>query len=225
VDDDTCDEGATATTALRFMIADTDEAALSGAVWSIRDVDATNGTLSETVVASGTTASDGYIDAVLDCADGWMLLEVAHSGNLTLHAYFLVYPVDDWQLVAMSESLASFAIGLSISSGDEGLLAVYKIHPDGTPDLQSDDSFTIDEGPNLVPSGADGNLGMWIYDGAYTSEMFDIWFVSADVPDAETVARLEYHDASSGLTTLLYAPIWSYGSGGAHHMTVFHSVY
>ena len=152
-------------------------------------------------------------------------LEIAPADHLTIHAYFLVYPVSDWQIVSMSESLATFAIGMSISSGSEGLLAAYKIDPDGTPDLQSDDVFTIDDGPNLVPSGASGDLGMWIFDGAFGTEMFEIWFVGADVPDSGTVAKLAFADTSSGNVTLLNAPIWSYSGGGAHHMTVFHSVY
>ncbi|MBT3224329.1 MAG: hypothetical protein HN348_35120, partial [Proteobacteria bacterium] len=203
VDDDTCDNGATAATAMHFIFSDTNDVPIVGATWAIRDLDANTGALSD-VVTSGTTTSKGF-DATLDCADGWMLLEVSHDDYLDLHAYFLVYPVDDWTLAAMAESLAAYAINTSITSPKTGLLAAYKFDM-GNADLQGDDVFRINDGPNLVPPKASDNIGMWIFDGAFTSEMFSIWFVGGAVPGSEQVAKMKFVDQSEGTVTMINAP-------------------
>jgi len=225
VDDNTCDDGATSESVMQFLFQDTDEAPVAGAQWAIYDLDAHTGVLDASAVFTGVTATDGLINVTLDCAYGWMLLEVSHSANLTIHAYFQVFPVEDWVVVTMAESTATFAIGMAISSPSEGLLAVYKVGTLGNPDMQGDDSFTVDSGPNLVPASAANNLGMWIFDGASNMEMFGIWMIGADLPQAQDVAALRYHDASAASTTALNAPIWSYDDGGSNHnMTVLYVV-
>lgn len=138
----------------------------------------------------------------------------------------LVYPITDWQLVTMDTLTATYAIEMSLTSPDEGSLAVYKIGADGGADLQGEDSFYIDRGPNLIPSAAEDDQGLWIYEGASSTELFGIWYVGTDVPDHESVARLSYQDASEGTETAINAPIWSYDNGeDTPNMTVFHSVY
>ena len=217
VDDNTCDDGATSSSVMQFVFTDTDENPLSGATWGIYDLDAHTGMLDASPTASGVTVADGFIDATLDCANGWMLLEVAHPSYLTIHAYFQVFPVTGWVIVSMDEITAAFAIGWGISSSDEGLLALYRIGTLGNPDMQGSDSFTVDGGGNLVPAAAANDLGMWIYDGGSGLEMFGIWMVGADMPDHGAVAAMRYEDSGSGEVTLLNAPIWSYADGGANH--------
>ena len=202
---------------MQFVFTDTDENPLSGASWGIYDLDAYTGIVLATPTVTGVTTADGLIDAVLDCADGWMLLEVSHPDHLTIHAYFQVFPVTGWVVVSMDELTAVFAIGLGISSPDEGLLAVYKIGTLGSPDLQGADSFSVDGGANVVPGGAANDLGMWIFDGATTMEMFSIWMVGADMPDHGDVGELRYEDTSTGVVTVLNAPVWSYDDGGSNH--------
>ena len=225
VDDNTCDDGATSESLMEFVAQDTDENLLAGAQWAIYDLDAHTGALDTSPVFSGVTANDGLITVTLDCAFGWMLLEVSHSENLTVHAYFQVFPVDDWRVVTMSESTATFAIGMAISAQDEGLMALYKVGTLGNADMQGEDSFTVDSGANIVPAAAANNLGMWIFDGATTTEMFGIWMVGADLPQNQDVAALRYDDTSESAVTLLHAPIWSYDDGGSNHnMTVLYVV-
>ena len=225
VDDNTCDDGATSESVMQFLFQDTDETPLAGAQWAIHDLDAETGAVDASPVLTGVTAPDGLITVTLDCAYGWMLLEVSHSENLTVHAYIQVYPVTDWRVVTMAESTATFAIGLAISSPDEGLLALYKVGTLGNADMQGDDTFTVDGGPNLVPATASNNLGMWIFDGASNTEMFGIWMVGADLPQDQDVAALRYTDTSESAVTLLHAPIWSYDDGGSNHnMTVLYVV-
>jgi len=225
VDDNTCDDGATSTSAIEFQVTNTDDEALAGAQWAFYDLDAHTGVVDASPVLSGVTAPDGLVNVTLDCAMGWMLMEVSHSQYLTLHAYFQVFPVDEWRIVTMDESTATFAIGMAISAPDEGLLAVYKVGTLGNADLQGEDSFTVDGGANVIPAGATNDLGMWIFDGASNTEMYDIWMVGADLPQNQDVANLRYNDTSESEITELNAPIWSYDDGGNNHnMTVLYVV-
>ena len=105
------------------------------------------------------------------------------------------------------------------------MLGVYKAGTLGSPDLQAGDTFSVDGGADLVPAGATDDIGMWIYDGAYETELFDIWHVDADMPEAQEPALLRYEDASEGHDTVLNAPVWSWGDGGpSHHLTVLYVV-
>jgi len=217
VDDNTCDDGAPSESAMQFVFTDTDENPLSGASWGIYDLDAATGMVDASPTASGVTAADGFIDATLDCADGWMLLEVSHPNYLTIHAYFQVFPVTGWVVVSMDEITAAFAIGFGISSADEGLLALYRIGTLGSPDMQGSDTFTVDGGADVVPAAAANDLGMWIFDGASNLEMFGIWMVGADMPDHGAVAEMRYEDGDTAEVTLLNAPVWSYDDGGSNH--------
>ncbi len=225
VDDNTCDDGALAESAMQFLFSDTDESPIEGADWAIYDLDAATGLVDGSATASGVTGADGAIDATLDCADGWMLLEAQHPDHLTIHAFFQVYPVTGWTVVSMDELTATFAIGFGIASQDEGLLALYRVGTLGNPDMQGADSFTVDGGANLVPGGAANDLGMWIYDGASNLEMFGIWMVGADMPDHGAVGEMRYEDGASSEVTVVHAPVWSYDDGGSnHHQTVLYVV-
>ena len=224
VDDDTCDEGASASTPMTFVLRDTTWSPLGGAAWQIRDLDAETGALENTPVAEGVTAGDGVISVSLDCADGWMVIETDKLGHVSHHAYFRVTPAPEWPLVVVSETLAQ-SINVLISSDDEGVLGVYKAGTLGAPDLQAADTFRVDGGPDLVPAGAADDVGMWIYDGAYETELFDIWHVDADMPQGGETAELRFEDASEGHVNLLNAPIWSWSDGGpSHQLTVLYVV-
>jgi len=223
VDDNTCDEGATADTAMQFILADSDQRAIANLPWSIRDLDAATGEIGEEI-AWGTTGPDGLVDVTLDCAAGWMVLHTSSTSHLDVHAFFRVMEVSNWPIVAMEESVAAMAIGIMISSTDEGVLAMYKLTSAGTGDLQQADSLRIDGSANLVPADASNALGMWLYDNAFLPTTAGIHFVSADLPDHGEVAEMVFDDDSTGVRTVLNAPIWSYdGSGsdepGHHHIT------
>jgi len=226
IDDNTCDDGATSATDMGFVLTDIYMTGISGATWEIHDLDAHTGAVSSTLLASGTTASDGSFQATLDCADGWVLLETSGAAHLALHAYILVSPVDDWQLVTVDTTTAFFALEMSMVSKEGGFLAAYKIGADAGKDLQAADTFTLDGGANLVPAGAKDDQGLWIFEGAGSTEMFDVWYAEGGVPGGGTVVYMSYTDDSEGTTTALYAPVWSYDSGDTRpNMTVFHSVY
>ncbi len=224
VDDNTCDEGASASTSMTFVLRDTSWTPLANASWQIRDLDAASGTLEPTAVADGLTGLDGSIAVSLDCADGWMVIETDKLGHVSHHAYFRVTPAPEWPLVVISETMAQ-SINVLISSGDEGVLGVYKAGTLGAPDLQAADTFSVDGGPDLVPTGAADDVGMWIYDGAYETELFDIWHVDADMPQGGEAGELRFEDASEGHVSLLHAPIWSWSDGGpSHQLTVLYVV-
>ncbi len=222
IDDSTCDEGATAATAITFHLTDTFFTPLDGAEWTIHDLDPFDGTIDPTVVASGTAPASGQVTVSLDCAHGWMVLETTHPGTVTLHNYFRVYTVPYWPVMAPSSAVAT-GVGVLLDSPGGGVLGVYKPGPSGQPDCQGVDAFHLDGGPDLVPTAAANDIGLWVYAGALGNELADVWNVDAEVPGHGTVATLEYVDESQTQTTVLNAPIWSWDASpdpdGARHVT------
>ena len=216
-DDNTCDEGATSSTSITFTMQNALLQPVSGAEWTLYDLDAFTGTVDPTVIQSGTSPVSGEVPVTLDCAYGWMLLETTHPDFLDQHSFFRVVSTPNWPLVFVEEAFASSTVGLLISSDDEGLLGVYKATAFGSPDFQGTDTFTIDGGPNLVPAGAANDLGMWIYDGALGIETAGIWHMDTDVPDSGDIALLQYEDSSEGHGTAVNLPFWSWVSGGGNH--------
>ncbi len=224
-DDNTCDEGATSSTSITFTFQNALLQPVSGADWALYDLDAFTGDVDATVIQSGTSPASGEVPVTLDCAYGWMLLETTHPDFLNQHSFFRVVAAPNWPIVLVEEAFAASTVGLLIAGPDEGLLGVYKATAFASPDLQGGDTFTLDNGPNLVPGGASNDLGMWVYDGALGIETAGIWHVDADVPGSDAVALLHYEDSSEGHGTAVNLPIWSWDSGnGNHELTVVYVI-
>jgi len=227
VDDNTCDEGATSSTAIHFMLFDTAVQPIANATLDFYDLDAATGTVDNTLIHSATTDAAGSYTASLDCANGWMAMDVTHPDFITQHVYFRVLQSIYWPLVSVQENLADIVVGWYISDQQEGVLAVYKASTLGAADFQAADTATVDGSPNLVPATALNDYGMWIYDDAQSivAQLGNVHFVDHDVPENGDPALLEYTDASEAHTTAVHAPIWSWDSGaGNHNVTVVYVV-
>ena len=227
IDDNTCDEGATANTQIHFMLYDTSVQPIEGAVLDFYDLDAAAGVVDNTLIHTATTDAGGNYTVSLDCAHGWVAMDVTHPDFITQHIYFRVLQSIYWPLVSVQESLADIVVGWYISDQQEGVLAVYKASTLGAADFQAADTATVDGSPNLIPSTATNDFGMWIYDDAQSivAQLGNVHFVDHDVPEDGDPALLEYTDSSEAHTTAVYAPVWSWDSGsGNHNVTVVYVV-
>jgi hypothetical protein len=218
VDDNTCDEGATATSAIHFMLFDSYAQPIQGATLTFHDLDAETGVVDPAVVHTGTTDAGGVYDATLDCAYGWMAMDVEHPDFITQHVYFRVLIAVYWPLASVATSMSDLIVGWFISDPTEGVLAVYKASTLGSPDFQGADTLSVDGSANLVPAAAANDFGVWMYDNAQTivTELAGIHFADHDVPSAQAPAYIEYTDATESHTTVVNVPVWSWDSGNTN---------
>jgi hypothetical protein len=220
VDDNTCDEGASSEQQVRFIFHDEVGSPVEGATWRVYDLDAETGAVDGTVIDEGTTSGKGHALTTLDCAYGWMLMEFSAETFATSHVFFRV---NDQPAVPNSVITADYLdeqFGADIAAPEAGFLGVIKNSIGVGPDLQGEDSCTIDGSYELIPWDAADDIGILVYDGAFATQYFGLWYVDYELPGAGTVVEFRYEDLSAGQVFLAYLPVWSFADGDARHKTV-----
>ncbi len=220
VDDNTCDEGASSKQEVRFIFRDQVNTPIAGAAWQVFDLDAETGAVDGTAVAEGTTSEKGHALTTLDCAYGWMLMEISGEGYTTTHIFFRVNDQQAWPASVISTEYADEQVGVEIADPAVGFLALVKNSPEVGSDLQGEDSFTIDGGYELVPWDAEDDIGIWVFDGAFGVNYFGLWYVDYELPGDGTVVQIRYEDLSAKRVFLANLPVWSFTAGDERHMTV-----
>jgi len=221
VDDDTCDEGASSEQIVRFNVRTEDQLPFEGAQWRVFDHDPTTGEVMEDVVAEGVTGADGEADPVLDCAHGWMMLEVTAADHATRRDFFRVSTLPGARATVLMTTVSiEEAVGADIADPAGGFAVLIKRSTSNSADMQGDDSCTIDGGPELIPWDAENENGLFIFDGAFGLPTAGFALADEALPGSETVVYLEYEDVSNVKTTGLNFPVWSYSDGVSNNMTV-----
>jgi len=220
VDDNTCDEDASSDQVVRFAIVRDQGGTVEGAQWQVFDMDPNTGEVMTDVVAEGETGADGYILATLDCAAGWMMVDVRHPDFVVLRVFFRVLDTPGRQTAMLSLESADEIVGANIASPDLGFLTVIKRTVEIASDLQGEDTCTIDDSSQLIPWDAEDDNGLWVFDGAFSQSLFGMWYADYELAGDGTVVYLRYEDLSSDHTTLINLPVWSYSDDGEFNMTV-----
>ena len=221
VDDNSCDEGASSAQLIRFVFRNEEQASIVGAQWRVFDHDPTTGEVMGDVIDEGVTGEDGEADPSLDCAYGWMMLEVSAADYATRRDFFRVTAMAGGRATVLLSTLAmEESIGADIADPAGGFAVLVKRSTSNTPDLQGEDSCTIDGGAELIPWDAEDDNGLFIFDGAFGPPATGFALADQELPGSSTVVYLEYEDASSARTTGVNFPIWSYSDGTDLNMTV-----
>ena len=220
VDDNTCDEGASDEQQVRFIFRDEEGTPVEGATWRVFDLDAETGVVGGTAVDEGTTSGKGHALTTLDCAYGWMLMEFSAESFATSHVYFRVNDQQGWPNSVITAAYLDDQVGVDITAPEMGFMAVIKNSADVGPDLQGEDSCTIDGGYELIPWDAEDDIGIFVFDGAFATNYFGLWYVDYALPGAGNVVEFRYEDVSSERVLLAYLPVWSFADGDDRHMTV-----
>ena len=221
VDDNTCDEGASSTQLIRFLIRSQDQVAIEGAQWRVFDHDPVTGEVMGDVIAEGVTEADGEADPTLDCDHGWMMFEVTADGHATRRDFFRVTALPGaLATVLFSDLSMEETIGQGIGDPAGGFAGMLKRSTSNTPDMQGEDSCTIDGGAELIPWDAEDGNGLFIFDGAFGTPSAGFSLADQDLPGSGTVVYLEYEDVSSARTTGVNFPVWSYSDGTDLNMTI-----
>ena len=220
VDDNTCDEGASSEQEIRFIFRDEVNTPVAGATWRVFDLDAETGAVDNTAVTEGTTSEKGHALTTVDCAYGWMLMELSAEGYATTHIFFRVNDQQAWPASVISSTYADDQVGVEITAPEMGFLALVKNSPEVGSDLQGEDSLTLDGGYEIIPWDAEDDIGLWIFDGAFGVNYFGLWYVDYELPGEGSVVQLRYEDVSAERVFLVNLPVWSFADGDERHVTV-----